>query len=80
MGDAHEVYKIIREEDKERKARNLAAADPEGWDKRSEFHWQRTLAGEVIDYWPSRNKWRYQGKTRVGDIKGWLRKKERQIT
>ena len=78
MGDAHEVYQILKEEDKARKMRNLAAADPTGWDQKTPYHWQRELDGDIVDYWPSRNKWRWRGRTRVGEIKGWLARKTSQ--
>lgn len=80
MGDMREYGEAMNAYHKERKARNLAQADPSGWTQRTPYHWQRDLNGKVVDYWPSRNKWRYEGRTRVGDIVGWLRKREHQIT
>lgn len=38
------------------------------WRKCSHHHWQTTIQGEVLDYWPSKRKFRFQGETRVGDV------------
>lgn len=78
MGDMIEDFRFMKEINKRRKAENLANADPTGWKQLSPYHWQRTLHGDPVDYWPSRNKWRWRNRTRVGEIKGWLARKESQ--
>ena len=38
-----------------------------GFRQCSDWHWQATVAGELLDFWPSKSKWRYRGETRVGN-------------
>lgn len=45
-----------------------ATATKPQWRKCSPHHWQTTIQGEVLDYWPSTRKFRFQGETRVGDV------------
>lgn len=73
MGDMRETFDNIRELDKERKQRNLASALREGWNCHTEYHWSRTLNGKRLDYWPSRNKFQYEGKVMCGDVLGFIR-------
>ena len=73
MGDMGEIFNAMRERDKERRHRNLEVADPTGWTIHTAVHWSRDLAGERLDYWPSRNKFRWKGKTRTGDVNGFIR-------
>ena len=40
-----------------------------GWVRHTAWHWQIRLAGEVLDYWPSKAKWRWRGVTKVGPRK-----------
>ncbi len=42
--------------------------DDGGWTKHSPHHWTRDLCGHRLQYWPSRNKFHYRGKTRRGDV------------
>lgn len=76
MGDMREVFDAMRERDKERKQRNLAAADPTGWTQHTEYHWSRQLNGKRLDYWPSRNKFQYQGRVMAGDVVGFIKKRD----
>lgn len=39
------------------------ATDSDGWTKHTEFHWQRKLHGDLLDYWPSTGKWAWRGQT-----------------
>lgn len=73
MGDMGEIFNAMRERDKERRHRNLGAADPSGWTVHTNVHWSRELAGHRLDYWPSRNKFRWKGKTHCGDVDGFIR-------
>lgn len=75
MGDVGEAFRARREYDKERKERNLRAADPTGWTIHTEHHWSRTLNGKRLDYWPSRNKFQYEGRVMTGDVLGFIRKR-----
>ena len=76
MGDMAEVFREMDKLDKERRYRNLANADPTGWAIHTEWHWSRLLCGERVDYWPTKNKWRWLGKMYHGDIKGFIRNRE----
>lgn len=79
MGDMADDFRFLRQVDKERKERNLAAADPTGWTKHTEYHWSRTVAGKKLNYWPSRNKFRYDnGKVMCGDVVGFIRNQEKK--
>ncbi|MEM6668584.1 MAG: hypothetical protein AAF661_05140 [Pseudomonadota bacterium] len=35
------------------------------WHKFSEWHWRLKVAGEAIDLWPTTNKYRWRGETRM---------------
>ena len=74
-GDMGELFNERREQDRERKARNLAAADPTGWTQHTAYHWSRELQGDRLDYWPSRNKWQWRGRIYTGDVRGFVRKR-----
>lgn len=37
-----------------------------GFRKCSDWHWQISLRGNLLDYWPSKSKWRYLGVTTTG--------------
>ena len=76
MGDVGETFRALKEADKERKHRNLNAFDPTGWTKHTEYHYSRQLNGKRLDYWPSRNKFMYEGKVMCGDVFGFIRKRE----
>ena len=53
MGDVGEIYKLMDERKKERKAKRLEAANSEGWEKHTDYHWYRTINGKKVNYWPS---------------------------
>jgi len=64
-------------------AKLLGASEPWGrltkrkkvtdWTKFTPTHWQRKINGEILDYWPTRNKWRFANKTQVGDVEKFIR-------
>ncbi len=80
MGDMREIFDYMKELNKERKERNLASASKEGWRLHTEYHWSRTLNGKRLDYWPSRNKFQYDGKVMCGDVVGFIRNRTEQVT
>lgn len=44
------------------------------WTKHTPYHWQRTINGKVLDYWPTKNKFRYDnGDTQKGDVRAFIR-------
>lgn len=75
MGDMGDDFRALRERHRERRERNLQQADPTGWTKHTEHHWSRELNGHRLDYWPSRRRFRYQGRTHTGDVDGFIRKR-----
>ena len=34
-----------------------------GFKKCTDWHWQATVDGDLLDYWPSKSKWRYRNVT-----------------
>ena len=79
MSDVSEDYKALREHNKRKREGNLSNAianDDGGWTKHTTYHWSRTLNGKRLDYWPSRNKFQYEGKISYGGIDGFIRKRE----
>lgn len=50
---------------KEKRSAAMAEAlqhDDGNWTKYTPWHWQRTLGGKLLDYWPSARKWQWNGK------------------
>lgn len=62
--------------DRRRRQRNLAAADPAGWEQHTPYHWSRQLDGSKLEYWPSRRKFAYRGVVRRGDVGAFIRRYE----
>lgn len=46
------------------------------WVKHTPYHWSRIVAGERLDYWPSRSKWQFKGKVQRGDVLAFIKKQE----
>ena len=76
MGDMGDAFKAMNEGSKARRQENLARANSEGWTKHTPYHWSRKLNGKRLDYWPSRNKFQYDGRVMQGGIDGFIRKHE----
>ena len=76
MGDMAEDFKFLKQLNKDRKKRNLESASKDGWNFHTEWHWSRTLNGKRLDYWPSKNKFQYDGKIMCGDVDGFIRKRQ----
>jgi len=75
MGDMGEIFNEMRQHDKERKAKNLDNSCSDGWKKHTAYHWSRYLNNKRLDYWPSRNKFMYQGHVMCGNIESFIRKR-----
>lgn len=56
--------------DADRKAflANAITEDDGGWNKHTPHHWSRAVAGDRLDYWPSRKKFMYRGRVQRGDV------------
>jgi hypothetical protein len=48
--------------DRERFLQEAVVQDDGGWTKHTQWHWSRIVAGERLDYWPSRKKFMWRGK------------------
>lgn len=40
---------------------------PGEWTRHSELHFSTLLDGDILEWWPSANKFRWRGETRMGD-------------
>jgi len=76
MGDMREVYDGMKQHNKERRDKNLNSANPEGWKIHTDYHWSRNLNGKRLDYWPSKNKFQYEGRVMTGEVEGFIKKRE----
>ena len=38
------------------------------WRVHTDWYYSKMLNGNRLDYWPSKNKYRYKGKTEIGDV------------
>lgn len=36
--------------------------DDGGWTKHTPWHWQRHVGDKLLDYWPSKRKWQFDGR------------------
>lgn len=64
-------YTVSNALDKVHKAVNLHKAernDDGGWTKHDATYWSRVVNGNRLDYWPSTQKFRINGKTYRGDV------------
>ena len=43
------------------------------WKKHTATHWQTDVNGNLLDYWPTKRKWRFDGQTHVGDVNKFIR-------
>ena len=71
-----EVFDDMREHSRRRRKRNIEVANPTGWMLHTQWHWSRDLVGHRLDYWPSKNKWKYKGKIEQGDIIGFIKRRD----
>lgn len=62
--------------DRERFMKEANDSNDGGWTVHTEYHWSRTVAGDRLDYWPSRKKWQFKGRISRGDVQQFIKKKE----
>ncbi len=87
MGDMGEIFNFMRQRDRERRHRNLAKAnervehktDSIAWIKHTDVHWQTKIGPNTLDFWPSTNRFRYLGRTHVGDVYGFIKNQEKKF-
>ena len=65
------------DEDRSRFLAAAVAEDDGKWTKHTVYHWSRNVAGERLDYWPSRKKFQFRGKVMRGDVKQFISKVEK---
>jgi len=51
---------------------------PEGWRKHTPYHWSIDVAGKRLDFWPTKDKWMYEGELCWGDVDEFIKSKEQQ--
>ena len=62
MGDMREYFQIMKDNTKQKKAKNLDEADESIWRKHTAYHWFNYLSnGDKVEYWPSTNKMSIKG-------------------
>lgn len=66
------MWRAYKDHHRKRREENWRKADPEGWTVHTPYHWQMLLLGDILDYWPSRNKWRWRGKTHHGNVREFI--------
>lgn len=49
------------------------------WKMCSEHHGQLRIDGEILDYWPTRDKWRFKEKTWYGNVYEFIRDREYEV-
>ena len=49
------------------------AVVPSEWFVHTPYHWSRMVNDKRLDYWPSKDKWMYEGKTMVGDVDDFIK-------
>ena len=67
------VFQAMKEHRKEQGRINYARANPKGWTIHCDTHWSQKFLGSRLDYWPTRNKFRYEGRTHTGDVVGFMK-------
>lgn len=70
--DMGEYFRDLKEHYRKRREENWRKADPTGWTVHSPYHWQQRLLGDLLDYWPTRNKWRWRNKTYHGNVREFI--------
>jgi hypothetical protein len=77
MGDMGETFRAMTKHDKERRQRNLEQNKQSKlpWKEFTPWHWRVTLQGDALDFWPTKNKWRWRGDIYHGDVEGFINKR-----
>jgi hypothetical protein len=83
MGDMGDFYRDLDSYNKERRAGNVRAAKEspimERFTEKGANHFQATVAGKTLSWWPPSNKWQYGGKMYRGKpdaLAGFIRNRE----
>lgn len=76
MRDEFDALKAEIKAGKSHALRIAERDDDGGWTKHTRYHWSRSVAGDRIDYWPTKRKWRWRGQTRHSDPMVFVRAQE----
>jgi hypothetical protein len=81
MGDMKEAFELLTRSKKERKIERLINAKPylTAFKKHTQWHYATILQEEILDYWPTTNKWRWKYKNYYGDIEDLLNFIEKRL-
>lgn len=79
MSEIGEMYKALRQNEQAsrelQRVENLRNHTSTDWIQHTPYHWGRWVDGKKLDFWPSRDKWMYDGKVRVGGLADWLKER-----
>ena len=80
MGDMGDIFRDMTEADKKRRYRNLDRARESKlpWTKHTDYHWSMELQGARLDYWPTKNKFRWRNVMYYGGVEGFVKKRMNQ--
>jgi hypothetical protein len=73
VSDLGEDFKAMKDHYQKVRHERARTEDPTGWTQHTQWHWSRKLNGVRLDYWPSRQRFRYGGRTMSGDVHGFMR-------
>ena len=79
MGEMGEIWRALKASDARRKQKNLEKADLTGFTKHTEWHYSCALQGDRLDYWPTKNKWRWRNQNYHGDVQSFIKKRNKSI-
>lgn len=81
MSDRDPIYDAMKaatklkfDDDRARFMADAEAHDDGGWTKHTQHHWSRQVAGQRLDYWPSRRKFQFKNRVMRGDVMAVVRK------
>jgi len=64
QSDYRALEEMQREEKRERAKKNGELYGRENWTIHTEYHWGRWVDGKKLDFWPTTNKWMYNGRVK----------------
>jgi len=85
MSDMGDMYREMREEKQRRREENRRRAaedmdmDRDVWTCHNTHHYSRDLQGTRLQYWPSANRWHWNGRSHTGkypDLKAFIRNRQ----
>lgn len=80
-----DIFNAMKGADKERRHERKSVADSldfSSFKKFTPWHWQTKVNGKTLDYWPTKNKWRFNKKVNYGtaqDCLNFIKKREDKL-